>query len=142
MAVNVEFWKSAENLNRLMKQRYCLAESWPTPCEGGIISALTVAQSQLQKIAVNGHVKAFNVSAAQLEKSDGEIAVKDWGVSQFSTLNCFCAKHDVSIFSDVENVPLNFTARQLAILHYRATASELYRKTQVHHGTLSNIELF
>src|SRR4051794_31515421 len=124
MPGKVDFFKAAETLNRFMKEKFCLAEGSGTPCEGAIISAHTVARSQLEKIAVEGHVKASNISAAQLDRSDGQIGVKDVGIGQFSTLNCFCARHDVSIFSDVENIPLNFSAGQLAILHYRATASE------------------
>jgi hypothetical protein len=142
MAKNADFWASAEAMNRFMKEKMCLAEDAQDPCSGGIISAHTIARSQLSKIAVNGHVKSFNVSAAQLEKSDGKISVKDAGVNQFSTLNCFCAKHDLEIFSEIENVSLTFAAKQLAVLHYRAAASELYRKMQVHKGTLNNIQEF
>ena len=51
-------------------------------------------------------------------------------------------KHDLEIFSEVENVSLTFGTKQLAVLHYRAAASELYRKMQVHKGTLNNIQEF
>jgi hypothetical protein len=142
MPGKIEFFKAADTLARFLKEKVCLAESSGTPCEGAIISAHTVARSQLEKIAVDGHVKAFNISAAQLDRSDGHIGVKDFGINQFSTLNCFCEKHDASIFSDVENIPLGFTPQQLAVLHYRAVASELYRKTQTHKGTLKQLEFF
>jgi hypothetical protein len=42
----------------------------------------------------------------------------------------------------VENLPLTLSQKQLAILHYRAAASELYRKMQAHKGTLNNISAF
>ena len=67
----------------------------------------------------------------QLEKTGGQIAIRKFGIRQFSTLNCFCGRHDASIFSDIENVPLVFSPRQLALLHYRAVAAELYKKIRM-----------
>ena len=79
MAKNAEFWASAEALKRYLQKKVCLATNELDACEGSIIRAHTIARSQLSKIARDGHVKAFNSSPAQLERSGGDIAVKDIG---------------------------------------------------------------
>jgi len=49
-------------------------------------------------------------------------------VNEFSVLNCFCGKHDKSIFADLEDRPLTYSPKQIALLHYRAISAELYKK--------------
>ncbi|MGY8678539.1 hypothetical protein Q2941_12115 [Bradyrhizobium sp. UFLA05-153] len=53
---------------------------------------------------------------------------KEIGVSEFSTMNCFCAGHDKALFAPIEDVPLVFSPEQLALLHYRAIAAEFYQR--------------
>jgi hypothetical protein len=64
------------------------------------------------------------------------------GIGKFSTLSCFCARHDKLIFADVEDIPLVFSPRQLALLHYRTVAGELYKKLGSREASLHNIEKF
>jgi hypothetical protein len=41
-------------------------------------------------------------------------------------MNCFCAGHDKIIFAPIEDAPLALSSEQLALLHYRAVAAEVY----------------
>jgi len=54
-------------------------------------------------------------SPHDLFKNEGVITAKKIGIHKFSTLNCFCAKHDNNLFSPIENEPLVFNPRQLAL---------------------------
>jgi len=65
---------------------------------------------------------------ADLLENAGQFTVGKKGISEFSILNCFCAKHDREVFSHIENDELVFDAHQLALLHYRAMGAELYKK--------------
>jgi hypothetical protein len=68
--------------------------------------------------------------------------LKERGIGKFSTLSCFCARHDKSIFADVEDDPLVFSPRQIALLHYRTVAGELYKKMGSSEASLHNISAF
>lgn len=140
MPSDSEFWTFASAFRRFLKRKLCLAEDPSDACNSPIIDAHTIPRSQLRKIAEQGHVHSFDSSPAQLAKSDGKIAIKSFGVGQFSVLNCFCRRHDNAIFVDVEDVPLVFSPRQLALLHYRTVASELYRKIRMVEATNYQIE--
>lgn len=131
MPSDSDFWSFASAFERFLKHKLCLAEDIANPCDSPIIEAHTIPRSQLRKIADGGHVYSFDNSLHQMKRSGGKIAIKKFGVSQFSVLNCFCRKHDNEIFVDVEDVPLVFSPRQLALLHYRTVASELYRKLRM-----------
>jgi hypothetical protein len=125
---DADFWEVANIHQRFMKRKLCLAERPDDPCQSAIIQAHTIPRSQLEKISVEGHVFGFQVSFADLQKGGGRLTEKKIGIRQFSTLNCFCRRHDNALFVDIEDVPLIFTERQIALLHYRAVASELYKK--------------
>jgi hypothetical protein len=136
-----DFWTLAATHQRFLKHKLCLAEKESDPCRSPIIKAHTIPRSQMSKIAEAGHVYSFDASMPQLEKSGGKIAIKKFGIGQFSVLNCFCARHDNQIFSDIEDIPLTFSPRQLALLHYRTVASELYRKIRMVEATSHQMEL-
>ena len=123
-----EFWATVEAHDRLLKTKICLAESEDTPCASPIIKAHTIPRSQLRKIARDGHVYTVSYSLADLHRTDGELAASTVGVNEFSVLNCFCGKHDKSIFADLEDRPLTYSPKQIALLHYRAISAELYKK--------------
>jgi hypothetical protein len=57
-----------------------------------------------------------------------EFEAKEIGVGKFSTMNCFCADHDKALFAPIEDTSLVFSSEQLALLHYRAIAAELYQR--------------
>src|SRR5262249_34256482 len=109
-------------------------------CDSRIVHAHTVPRSQLLKIAVEGHVYSFAATAADLMRNEGKIVAKRVGVNKFSTLNCFCAKHDNDLFAPIEDEPLAFAPLQLALLHYRTLASEMYRKITTHAWSVHYLE--
>ena len=125
---NAEFWNLAATYKRYLNLRLCLAEEPSQPCTSRIIEAHTIPRSQLKLISQDGHVYSFDFSFSRLSQSNGLAGVKRYGIGNFSTLNCFCATHDNQLFVDIEDQPLEFRPRQLALLHYRAVASELYKK--------------
>jgi hypothetical protein len=125
--VSAEYWKRAEAVDALLKKKLCLAEPMGG-CIGSIVGAHTIPRSQLQNIAVDGHVNEFQYNGDRLARSNGKVTVGRRGIGQFSVLNCFCSKHDGELFSHLEADPLVFDQHQLLLLHYRALAGEVYRK--------------
>jgi hypothetical protein len=79
-------------------------------------------------------------SPGDLFQNNGAITAKKIGINKFSVLNCFCAKHDNDLFSAIEDEPLTFNPHQLALLHYRTVASEVYRKVMGRRVTLGRLE--
>jgi hypothetical protein len=71
------------------------------------------------------YTPSINYGAMRVDRERNELRLI--GIGQSSTFNCFCQKHDSSLFSDIENKPLIFGSKQLALLHYRAFAMELYK---------------
>jgi hypothetical protein len=122
------FWAAAATLKRTQETKLCLAASNSDPCRDGIVAAHTIPRSQLRLIAENGHVYALAGSLPIFQKTEGKLKIAKKGIGTFSVLHCFCGYHDVTLFSPVENRLLTFTSEQIAILHYRAVAAELYRK--------------
>lgn len=122
-----EFWATTETLKKINKRKLCLA-SVQANCEGHIVEAHTIPRSQLQRIAVNGHVYHIRATPADLLENNGQFTVGKKGINDFSVLNFFCARHDRELFSHIENDELVFDRHQLALLHYRAMGAELYKK--------------
>jgi hypothetical protein len=122
-----EFWATNDTIQKINKRKLCLA-SMRADCEGGIIEAHTIPRSQLHQIAVDGQVNYIKATPGDLLANDGRFTVGKRGVGQFSVLNLFCAKHDQEVFTHIENDELVFDRHQLALLHYRAMAAELYKK--------------
>lgn len=86
-----------------------------------------IPRSQLMQIAEQGHVHAVPtrlIPIAQMKRS--VFAAEDIGIGNFSTLQCFCARHDKTLFAPLEDAALTFTYEQLTLLHYRALAAEVY----------------
>jgi hypothetical protein len=123
-----EFWATAATIKTFTERRLCIAKSDADPCEGPIIRAHTVPRSQLQKIAADGHVYAMQGDLPTFQKTGGQVEIVKRGIGNFSVLNCFCEKHDRELFACVETEVITGTREQVAALHYRAIASELYRK--------------
>jgi len=124
----------------MQSTKLCLAESKTDPCNSQIIQAHTIPKSQLRQIADNNHVVSANLSPDELIRKEGEFGTRLFGIKQFSVLNCFCANHDKRLFAPIEDDTLDFTLRQISLLHYRTIASELYRKTTSHGSTLEHIK--
>ena len=139
--IPIEFWLRADAVDKLQKRKMCLATGQGA-CDGPIIAAHTIPRSQLSHLATNGHVKAFKYLAPDLAKNDGKLEIGDKGIGDFSVLNCFCRTHDAQLFAPVENAPLVFSPHQLALLHFRAIASEVYKKSAQVEGFKSHVEHF
>lgn len=122
-----DFWTGAETIERINKRKLCLAGT-RGDCNGKIVGAHTIPRSQLQKIALNGHVYHISATPGDLLKNDGRFTIGKRGITKFSVLNFFCAEHDREIFSHVESDELAFNPHQLALLHYGAMGAELYKK--------------
>jgi quinol monooxygenase YgiN len=65
---------------------------------------------------------------------------KEIGVGEFSTMNCFCAGHDKAFFAPIEDASLTFSSEQLALLHYRAIAAELYQRSGQQESAASELD--
>lgn len=129
MSISPHMWSFAEKHKRFYKVKECLAASDRSPCAGQIVRAHMIARSQLSQIARNGHVLAVpNETIAVMRMQRTGFEAKEIGVGEFSTLNCFCAEHDKTLFAPVEDAPLTFSAEQLTLLHYRAIAAEFYQR--------------
>jgi hypothetical protein len=136
-----DFWEIAAAHRRFLKRKLCMAESSSDPCNSSIIQAHTIPRCQLKQIARKSHVYS-GPSIEEILKSTEMPLLKETGIGKFSTLSCFCARHDKSIFADVEDIPLVFSPRQLALLHYRTVAGELYKKLGSSEASLHNIGTF
>jgi hypothetical protein len=139
---DADYWAAVAIHERIRKTKLCLAESDAKPCSSQIIRAHTIPRAQLRKMAVAGHVCALSGSPADLEKNDGRLSAREFGINNFSILNCFCAEHDNSIFSNIEDREIVFDNQQIALLHYRAVGAELYKKMMAHQTSLAQLEEF
>lgn len=122
-----EFWTLADTIEKITKRKLCVAKA-TGGCSGQIVEAHTIPRSQLQKMALDGHVYEIRATPGDLLKNDGKFSVGKRGIRKFSVLNFFCEKHDGEIFANLENGELTFDAHQLALLHYRAMGAEFYKK--------------
>jgi hypothetical protein len=109
-----EFWATTETIEKIFKRKTCIAGTIGN-CDGRIIEAHTIPKSQLKKIALDGHVYAFQATAGDLYRNDGKSTVDKRGVGQFSVLNFFCSEHDREIFTHLENDELVFDDHQLLL---------------------------
>jgi hypothetical protein len=129
MSILPQLWSFTERHQRFFKTKECLAACDQSPCGGQIVRAHIIPRSQLRQIAKNGHVVAVPTSLlAVMKMQRTTFEAKEIGVGEFSTMNCFCAGHDKSLFAPVEDAPLVFSPEQLTLLHYRAIAAELYQR--------------
>ena len=110
------------------RMRVCLAPAGLTLGHAGkIVEAHTIPKmGSLAPISEGGCVYAFNYD------SKGPEAPLDLrGISTVSTLTCFCAAHDKSIFAPIEDQAITFTPEQLFLFAYRAVVSEYIRKRKI-----------
>lgn len=96
--------------------------------DGGIVAAHTMSvEAVLRKIGADGHVYARDLGIKLSEHAEAA-RISRQGIRTVSVFNGFCARHDASLFSCLENEPFVFTRRQLFMLAYRATSRECYLK--------------
>lgn len=122
--------KAAADLIASFRKRFstkvCMAPH--TDHDGSIVSAHTLSrEAVLRKISKEAHVYAPNIKF-RFFPDENPIQVKKLGIGDTSVFNGFCAKHDASLFSCLENEPFTFQPKQIFMLAYRATARECYLK--------------
>jgi hypothetical protein len=123
-------WAIAAHHQRILETKECLAGlADRNACAGKIVRAHIVPRSQLRQIAARGQVHAVPTRLTDvMQMQHFTFGTKDIGVGQFSVLDCFCARHDKTLFAPLEDRPLTFSPEQIVLLHYRAIAAEAYRR--------------
>jgi hypothetical protein len=123
-------WGHLKRYQGVLDSKECLSRRFGADgCDGRIVRAHMIPRSQLEQIAEQGHVHAVPTRLspiAQMKRSG--FAAADIGIGNFSTLKCFCARHDKTLFAPLEDASLTFTREQLTLLHYRALAGEVYMR--------------
>lgn len=122
--------KTAADLIADFRKRFstkvCMAPL--TDHAGGTVSAHTMSlEAVLRRISKDGHVYAPHFMG-RLSPDEHPIKIKRLGLRDVSVFNGFCAKHDASLFSCIENDQFRFSRQQLFMLAYRAAARECYLK--------------
>lgn len=117
-------------MRKLAPNPVCLVpNSLKLECRGKIISSHTVSRSgSLGLIEKNGHVYSFKVSVQNLQAQGGRIKPHLTGWKTASTFPGFCAHHDKSVFSPLEDKEFTGSPQQCFLLSYRAVIWEYYSK--------------
>ena len=141
MSIPPHAWAFTKRHQRFFKAKECMATRAHSPCGGRIVRAHIIPRSQLRQIARSGHVVAVPTSLLALTRMQRTaFEVEEIGVGEYSTLNCFCAGHDKVLFAPIEDAPLTFAPEQLALLHYRALAAELYQCSSRQESAASELD--
>lgn len=121
-----EKWIFARRYQRILESKECLADLHGRGnCGGKIVRAHVIPRSQLRHVADGGQVHAVPTRFSTImQMHHSAFEARDIGIGEFSVLNCFCMRHDKTIFAPLEDRPLVFSPEQLALLHYRAMAAE------------------
>jgi hypothetical protein len=142
MSIPPQLWSFTERHQRFFEAKECLAAFDRSPCGGRIVRAHIIPRSQLRQIARRGRIVAVPTSLlAVMRMQRTEFEAKEIGVGDFSTMNCFCADHDKTLFAPIEDTPLAFSSEQLALLHYRAVAAEFYQRGNQQESAASELDL-
>jgi hypothetical protein len=115
-------------LHEAWKHKNCLHPSAaPGVCDA-IVAAHSIQRSRVLDKIVDSkkRVLTFFPLRADLE---GRVKVHRVGWKEASTFTGFCAKHDGSTFSPIENVRFSGSEQQCFLLGYRALCHEIYQKT-------------
>jgi hypothetical protein len=128
MSIPPYLWSFTERHQRFFKAKECMATGAHSPCGGRLVRAHIIPRLQLRQIARSGHVVAVPTSLIALTRMrQTRLEVERFGVGEYSTLNCFCADHDKTLFAPIEDASLTFSPEQIALLHYRALAAQFYQ---------------
>lgn len=107
----------------------CIVPECPKPA----IQSHSQQRALLQRLAVDGHVYAHRQSlvAGLVKSAPGSVPSMEFGrigLGAASTFAGFCARHDNSLFSEIEGVRLAPDACVAELLGFRAAAYELHQK--------------
>lgn len=94
-----------------------------------IISAHSIQnKGQLSLIAEKGHVYCLSSDLSTLKKTGGKPLLKRKGINKVSTFDGFCKLHDNQLFEPIDNHPLGFNKKQIALYAYRCICREFFVK--------------
>jgi hypothetical protein len=116
-------WEQVERVRNAFNSSKCFSPSGD--CEGTIVSAHTIQRKALSLIARDGHVYDFRPDLGELFKNGKDFKPQLRGISQVSTFNGFCQKHDCELFKPVETEEYAAQGKQHFALFFRAVAKEL-----------------
>lgn len=119
--------------NKKFREKVCsVPESLLSDCKGGIVKAHTLSKSSaLKKISENGKVLGINIEPAKFHRGEESIVPKEINISKASIFTGFCKKHDMEIFSPIENKAFEPTLENCFLISYRAISREIYLKKSV-----------
>ena len=141
MSIPPQLCSFTERHRRFFKTKECLAACDHSLCGGRIIRAHIIPRCQLREIARRGHIVVVPTSLLAITRMQRtKFEAKEIGVGEFSTMNCFCADHDKTLFAPIEDAPLVFSSEQLALLHYRAIAAEFYQRRNQQESAASELD--
>ncbi|MDB5602042.1 MAG: hypothetical protein JWN71_4086 [Xanthobacteraceae bacterium] len=141
MPIPPQMWSFTKRHQRFFKTKECLAASYRSPCGGRIVRAHIIPRVQLRQIAREGHIVAVPTSLLTIMRMQRTgFEAEEIGIGEFSTMNCFCARHDKTFFAPIEDAPLAFSSEQLALLHYRAIAAEFYQCVNQQESAASELD--
>lgn len=94
-----------------------------------IISAHSIQKNQsLSKIADKGHVYGLSRDFGSLEKNNGHLIFKKYGINEVSNFLGFCKKHDNELFKLIDDDPLLPTKHQVMLYAYRSLCRGIFVK--------------
>lgn len=99
-------------------------------CDKRIVQAHTLSKaSSLMSIAdASNHVIGVKMNLPSLLKNKGKLVPEKIGINQASTFTGFCAFHDRTFFSCIENEKFTKTDEQCFALMFRSLSKEIYAK--------------
>lgn len=122
------------NKKAFHEKKCCAQDAGLGSCEGKIIKAHTVSRGpNLTKIARRGKVVRYSASPSELTKNGGKLTAAEIGIGDASVFYGFCAGHDRSLFSCIENDPFTGRPDQCLAVAYRTLSREFYGKDAASH---------
>lgn len=114
------------NFRKRFSTKVCMAPH--ADHSGSIVSAHTLSVGAvLRKLTTDSHVYAPS-HKGNFAPDEHPIQIKRLGLRDVSIFNGFCEKHDVDLFSCLENEPFRLQRKQNFMLAYRAAVRECYLK--------------
>jgi hypothetical protein len=134
--VNKDVRSVVERHDKLKQSGQCLfVDQSGNRCSGKSINSHTLQKSDsIRQIVENGHVLSLGVNRG-FGKVPTELRFKRIGQSKASVFPGFCARHDAQTFLEVENSRPISSKRQAALIGYRVTCLEYFKKE-------ANVRLF
>lgn len=128
-------WDAVSANKKAFSQKKCFAKGTGLgDCAGQIVKAHTVSRGpNLSKIAKNGKVTRYSADISKIKKNRGKLSVSDVGISNASVFYGFCAAHDRSLFSCIENEAFIGRPDQCLAVAFRTLSREFYGKDALTH---------